>query len=142
MRNLLVVNAGQLRHRITIQQQAGAVTPADVTGMIAAQGEWLDSGRADDVGMGIATQSAPRRPTRLQQFAAQVTHVITIRWPGGRALWIAGQICACCSARAQVYGADGGERAGAQPGAEADVQLRSTGCSKHFVPFSTALFAR
>jgi SPP1 family predicted phage head-tail adaptor len=80
MRDPLAIDAGQLRHQVTVQAQAGAAVPAAVTGMIAAQGE---AGWADVLTCmaAIRTLSAGEK-YQAGQDVAQVTHEITVRWPG------------------------------------------------------------
>lgn len=75
-RNPLAVSAGQLRHQISIQAQSTAQDPDtgepasvwNTTLTTWAQIETLTAREAYQAG--------------ASQFVAQVTHMVTIRWPG------------------------------------------------------------
>lgn len=68
------IGAGELVHRITIQAQA--TTPDPSTGQPAVAWSPVLSTRAR-----ILTSGA-RELYQAQQYAPQLTHMVTIRWPG------------------------------------------------------------
>ena len=78
----LVVNPGELRHAVQIQQQ---VTTQSASG--EPQQSWTTI---------LATQASIRTASsrevyRASQFTGQVSHVITIRWPGSGVSILGGQ---------------------------------------------------
>lgn len=70
----LVLNPGELRHNIQIQVQSNAPDP--VTGAPAEGWATILSALAE-----IRTATM-RELYQAEQFSAQVSHIITIRWPG------------------------------------------------------------
>ena len=70
----LLIPPGQLRNEITLQAQSQA--PDAVTGAPSASWATVMTTMA-----GIASQGS-REVFQAQQYASQVTHVLTVRWPG------------------------------------------------------------
>jgi SPP1 family predicted phage head-tail adaptor len=73
VQDLLAINPAELRHQVQIQQQTSTQT---ATGAPSATWATILTTMAK-----ISTASS-REVYRASQFTAQVSHVITIRWPG------------------------------------------------------------
>ena len=78
----LVINPGELRHAIQIQQQTATQSASG-----EPQSTW---NTVLATSAKIATASS-REVYRAAQFTEQVTHVVTIRWPGPGVSILGGQ---------------------------------------------------